>query len=414
MPIRQRGKRSFEISLDLPPGPDGKRRRRWENFRAPPGLTPTKALRAARDRERELRHEIESGSTTAPARQTVSSLLEEWLGSLEKKRRTLSPSTLRAYRFHARRIEKHLGGLQIHRVTAEHVEAALDALLTEGLGKTPLSASTVRQTHVTLRAVFSYAIQRKRIVANPAAGVEAYEVEAPVVVPLLVEDVAKITAMADEELGRLVWVAFALGLRVGEACGLRWSDLDESYASIRQQARYLPGRGVELVPPKTAHSIRSIRLDANTVRVLADQRRYQVTHRLRIGPVWQDNDLVFPKPDGTPRKPDDVSRSFSAAARSVGLATAKFHSLRHGSATLLLAGGVSSKAAAARLGHANPQVTAVTYSHLTRDIEGAAASVVEAALANLAQPLYDARNVGNPSANGAEATLEAAPAPASR
>ena len=58
----------------------------------------------------------------------------------------------------------------------------------------------------------------------------------------------------------------------------------------------------------------------------------------------------------------------------------RFHDLRHTSATLLLAQGVHSKIVQERLGHANISMTLDRYSHVTMDLQRAAADALDAVL----------------------------------
>ena len=45
-----------------------------------------------------------------------------------------------------------------------------------------------------------------------------------------------------------------------------------------------------------------------------EHRKAQLKTRLKAGESWQDNDLIFCKDDGTPIKPDAVTRRFERLA----------------------------------------------------------------------------------------------------
>ena len=72
-----------------------------------------------------------------------------------------------------------------------------------------------------------------------------------------------------------------------------------------------------------------------------------------------------------------VSKPFSKAATEAHLPGVTFHSLRHTHATLLLRGGVPDTLAAARLGHANANVTRAVYQHVQPDLADGVADVVQ-------------------------------------
>lgn len=100
-----------------------------------------------------------------------------------------------------------------------------------------------------------------------------------------------------------VLFAFVLhsGLRVAEALGLRWADVDSGSAtlSVRQDMVYVNGR---MVPgkPKNDRSARTFALLPHAVEDLKRQKAHQGRERLHTGETWQDGDLVFAARDGAP------------------------------------------------------------------------------------------------------------------
>jgi len=56
------------------------------------------------------------------------------------------------------------------------------------------------------------------------------------------------------------------------------------------------GGGWYFCEPKTARSRRSIPLPATTLRALKEHRRKQAEERLKVGPDYQQHDLVFARP----------------------------------------------------------------------------------------------------------------------
>ena len=67
-------------------------------------------------------------------------------------------------------------------------------------------------------------------------------------------------------------------------------------------------------------------------------------------------------------------------ACGAGFEGLRFHDLRHTAATLMLRAGVNPKLAAARLGHANANITLAIYSHVQPDLEEHVAEVLDALL----------------------------------
>jgi integrase len=105
----------------------------------------------------------------------------------------------------------------------------------------------------------------------------------------------------------------------------------------------------------------AIWLDAETVRSLKEHRTAQLKARLMAGKSWRDNDLIFCGGDGTPYKPDAVSRRFKRLAALAGLPVIKLHEGRH--------------SARRTLGHADAAMTA-HYTHIEAEAHKAAAEAV--------------------------------------
>ena len=83
--------------------------------------------------------------------------------------------------------------------------------------------------------------------------------------------------------------------------------------------------------------------------------------------------MVFSNPDGTPLRPNSITRCFKNLAESIGLKGVRLHDLRHTHATLMLRQGVHPKIVSERLGHSSIAITLDTYSHILPGLQEAAA-----------------------------------------
>ncbi|HEY1155118.1 MAG TPA: tyrosine-type recombinase/integrase, partial [Arthrobacter sp.] len=131
------------------------------------------------------------------------------------------------------------------------------------------------------------------------------------------------------------------GLRRGEACGLRWKEIDlkAGTARIAWQLVQLAGQ-IREGKPKTEASMRTIALDAETVALLREHKRRQKQERLAAGETWQETGLVFTQANGDRLHPQHVSDQVLWLAYLAGLPPIRLHDLRHGAASLMLAAGV--------------------------------------------------------------------------
>ncbi len=174
----------------------------------------------------------------------------------------------------------------------------------------------------------------------------------------------------------------ALGLRRGEALGLRWQDVDPDGAvlHVRQQLQRIEGK-LELREPKTRKGRRTVALPAVAVAALRAHRARQNAERLALGEAWADRGLVFTSEGGTPIDPGNLKRSWHALRKRAKLDGLRFHDLRHGCATLLLAQGVHPSVVMETLGHSQISVAMNVYSHVLPMLQREAVDALDAALA---------------------------------
>ena len=116
------------------------------------------------------------------------------------------------------------------------------------------------------------------------------------------------------------------------------------------------------------------------VEALREHRAGQAEERLRLGPDYTDNGLIFARYDGNFWDPDSFSSSFSAIVRKSELPYVNFHALRHSHATILLKQGINPKVVSERLGHAKVGTTLDIYSHVLPGMQEEAAQRIDTAL----------------------------------
>ena len=93
-------------------------------------------------------------------------------------------------------------------------------------------------------------------------------------------------------------------------------------------------------------------------------RQVQRENQILMGPGYVRNDFVCKWPDGTPFRPDVVSRGFRRLLKRHGLPDIRFHDLRHSCASLLLAKGFQLKEISEWLGHSDIGTNGNIYGHL--------------------------------------------------
>jgi integrase len=306
------------VSVELPTGPSGARRRlrrggyrtRAEAYRALAGLRPPHPA----DPHRVL---LSTGQW-----------LVHWLATRLRPR----PATLRSYHQHIHQhLIPHLDGILLRELCLDDVQSTFAILArTTTRYSRARAASTLHRIRATLRVALGAAMRRGLIEANPARYLELPPASRPRAVVWTPARVAHWRATG-EHPRVAVWTArqsaqflhhihqhrlyplFRLitlvGLRRGEACALRWCDLDLHHRALlvgRQLQQH--GGELSLCDTKTAGSVRVIALDRLTVTVL---RRHHATTALE----GTAGGFVFTNLRGDPIKPDRLGELFHRLLR---------------------------------------------------------------------------------------------------
>lgn len=318
---------------------------------------------------------------------TTGRWLEVWL---QQHRRT-RPTTTRSYESHLRLyLLPTLGRIPLDELTPDHVQLMIDGIVYEhaSVGR-PIAAMTLVRIRATLRSALSQAMRRGLIGSNPATLVElpphvrphpviwtpsrvtAREAtgERPAIGVWTAEQLNTFLTFTASQPQHLLWRVIALcGLRRGEACGLRWVDVDLPTAqfTILQQLTEVGGR-VLASAPKTAASRRTMAIDDLTLKAF---------HRHQQQTAVSSDGYVFTDPQGQPLRPGTVTHIFRRQLAASGLPPIRLHDLRHGAATLALAAGVDLKTVQDMLGHSSIVTTADIYTSVLPQLQRDAAQSI--------------------------------------
>ena len=115
--------------------------------------------------------------------------------------------------------------------------------------KSGKAAGTAHQVHRTVKTALNEAVRRGYIAQNPAKLAKAPQLDDHEIEPYSVEEIQRLLVVAASRANSARWaMALALGLRQGEALGLKWSDVDLERGTLairrsRQRPRYEHGCG---------------------------------------------------------------------------------------------------------------------------------------------------------------------------
>jgi integrase len=117
------------------------------------------------------------------------------------------------------------------------------------------------------------------------------------------------------------------------------------------------------------------------VIVIAELRAWRLRQSeelLRLGVRLTDDTFICAREDGSPIQPNSIGHAWDRFLASTALPRIRFHDLRHGHATALLAAGVHPKVASERLGHSRVALTLDTYSHVIPGMQEDAVARIDA------------------------------------
>lgn len=278
---------------------------------------------------------MDRGLTVAAENWTVEQYLDHWLSSVVKPNR--APRTYQGYELVVRRhLVPALGRKRLKALGVADVRRLVQALTDSGLG-----VRTVQQVHAVLRNALEQAVRDEAVARNVAKLVKVKTPTYEVGRGLTVEQAKSLLhAVSGERLQALYVLAIYLGLRRAEVLGLRWDDIDLDAESLQvtQTLQRVEG-SLQLLPPRTRHSRRTVPLPPPCVEALRQHRARQDRERLALGPAWTDSGLVFTTTIGTPIEPDNLRRSWDKVREATGDPPARFHDLRHTCVSLLLDAG---------------------------------------------------------------------------
>lgn len=336
---------------------------------------------------------IDSGSYTAPNKQTVGQWLDAWIATYCGN---IKPRTMEIYKTDIRvHIKPALGAIRLEALNAQTLQSFYNTLAKEGreirqkdkngkvtVTKAPLSAKTIKNIHGVIHRALQQAVSIGFLRFNPADACTLPRIEKKELAPLdEVETSAFLEEIRGSRFETLLTVALFTGLREGEIMGLMWDciDFDKGTITINKQLqRYREEVGVyRLVPTKSGKG-RTITPATAVMALLKRHRITQAEQRLKAGPLWEDSGLVFTDELGHHFPQSAVYRSFKRAAAAIGRPDARFHDLRHSYAVAAIRAGDDIKTVQETLGHATAAFTLDVYGHVTDQMKQASAARMDA------------------------------------
>ena len=308
---------------------------------------------------------------------TLETLLTEYLATVQPR---LRPKTYASYALLSRSyVVPILGKTRLADLDARKIESWMRSLLAKSL-----SPHTVGLSRALLRRAVEQAVRWDWVPRNVVDLTSPPRVERRVPPAQSVEQAqAILTAFGGTRFGPLITVVLGLGLRIGEALGLRWEDIEYEAErpvrlSVRVQLQYVNNE-FQLTPPKSACAVRCLYLPSFVADALIQQKRTQD----ELIPKWEELGcantlgLVFTTWEGGPLEYQNVRRQCVLTLKRAGMKGVRLHDLRHLCASLLLARNIHPRIVMEILGHSQISLTMNTYSHVLPGVATVAATAMD-------------------------------------
>jgi integrase len=161
-----------------------------------------------------------------------------------------------------------------------------------------------------------------------------------------------------------IYICLSTGMRIGEVCALKWSDIDIGTETIHvnrtiERIYIIEGdeRRTELVigSPKTKNSIRDIPISKELMKLIRPLKK-----------LMNDDYFVITN-EAKPTEPRTYRNYYKQLLKQLGIPELKFHGLRHSFATRCIESQCDYKTVSVILGHANISTTLNLYVHPNMD-----------------------------------------------
>ncbi|AQU67824.1 tyrosine-type recombinase/integrase [Streptomyces niveus] len=334
---------------------------------------------------RALEKQRDEGKVRKPGRPwTVKAWLLHWVEEIAKP--SVRENTYAGYEVAVRvHLIPGLGAHRLDKLEPEHLDRFYVKMQANGS-----KPATAHQAHRTIRTALNHALRRGHVNRNVASLAVPPRIEEEEVEPYDIEEVQRLLVEAVKLRNSARWsVALALGLRQGEALGLRWADLDLETGVLRVRKnrlrpKYLHGCGgdCDRKPGYCKQRIRKNEDTANTksragrrvigvpgelVRLLELHKKEQERERLLAAQEWRQTGFVFTSPVGEPLVPSTDYDAWKQLLVDAKVRDGRLHDARHTAATVLLILGVSERVVMQIMGWSSTAMAA-RYQHVTSGI----------------------------------------------
>jgi integrase len=296
-------------------------------------------------------------------------------------------------------ILKYYGKANIDNITPR-----MHQIMLNDLDDKDYSKSTIKLVHDTASLIFRFAIKNKIRLGNPCEGatipvrkltVEDIENNSIEEKYLEKDELFEFLKVAKEnglkyDFERFYLLAFS-GIRSGELCSLKWSDIDFDTNEIRITKTLFNPDGdmkkYQLTPPKTDGSIRTIEIDDDIMKILKSHKAKQAEDKLanrHLHKDYHEGNFVFCHDNGYPFIQINIIWRMKRLLKMTSITKhATPHIFRHTHISMLAEANVDLFTIMKRVGHDDEKTTKSIYMHVTKKMKKNASEKIKSTFGNI-------------------------------
>jgi len=370
--INKKGEVSYLARIYLGEDETGKPIRASKSFK--PTLTETGKVRTEKSAIEEvtaLAQEWERGvigGDIDPLKKTltIADIFLEWKSTHFE---ALAHKTASEYEKRWNRAKPFIGHIKADNITIQHIDVMYKKLSKSNLRTG--GSFNVESLHRTLASMFNWAIVRKYLKTNPTEGADRPKITKTRQTFLEPNQVLTLLSNLDSQtLEFQCWLTLLIitGCRRGEVVALKWSDISaDGILTIQRACSYVAGHPLQIKGTKTDEP-RRIALTNAALQLLRDYKDEHDIITASYGDLYEEQGFIFTQTSGMCRHPDSLKILFKQYLRYCGFSEdaikkIHLHTIRHSTASLLIASNTDVRTIAGLLGHAQTSTTVNIYSH---------------------------------------------------
>jgi integrase len=258
----------------------------------------------------------------------LATFVTEWIKLYQH---SVKVSTVRVREHESAKLTDFFNGYQVKQITRKMYQDFLMDLHEKGF-----ASNTIAGIHSTGKMIFAKAVEIEVIKNDPTQfarppraqkTVDDIENENQAIKYLEKDQLSLFLKTAKEqglERDYVIFLTLAYsGIRVGELCALKWTDLDRDNFTLKITKTYYNPRNVtteyQLLTPKTSKSIRTIELDPVVFRELEEHRTWQNEIKRINKETYHDKDFLFAKTENSKGYPELIKTIHNRMRRLLNL-----------------------------------------------------------------------------------------------